>query len=165
MEGQLEWTAHPARTRPRDLALVLSVVLLTMGAVLSAFQSLFFALLSAMILIASVASFLFPTRYQLNAWGVRQSRLGQRRARPWKELRRLELGGRAALVSPFARASWMDRYRGITLLFDGADRSAVVALLQEQLAKQEPSSEPSSEPGAKQHARVGQGPKSEAPLP
>ena len=35
----VEWTAHPARSRPRDVALVASVVFLTMGAVLMVFQS------------------------------------------------------------------------------------------------------------------------------
>ena len=130
MADSLEWTAHPARRRPRDLALVLSVVLLTMGAVLSAFQSLFFALLAAIILLASVASFLFPTHYEISDWGICQARLGQRRARPWGELRRMELGRTGAMISPFARASWMDRYRGFALLFDGADRKAVVHALQ-----------------------------------
>lgn len=130
MADSLEWTAHPARRRPRDLALVLSVVLLTMGAVLSTFQSLFFALLAAIILLASVASFLFPTHYEISDWGIRQARLGQRRARPWGELRRMEVGRAGAMISPFSTASWMDRYRGFVLLFDGADRKAVVQALQ-----------------------------------
>jgi hypothetical protein len=134
MAGHLKWTAHPARQRPRELVLVLSVLLLTMGAVLSTFQSLFFALLAATILIAAVASFLFPTHYEISEWGIREQRLGRKRARPWNELRRLQLGDRGALLSPFARASWMDRYRGVTLLFDGVDRATVVANLQDRFA-------------------------------
>ena len=133
MPAQLQWTAHPARSRPRDLALVVSVVLLTTGAVLSTFQSVFFTLLAAMILVAAIAPFLFPTRYQVDDWGVSEVRLGRRRARPWGELRRVQIGKQGALVSPFTRASWMDRYRGITLLFDGAERSQVIASLRTRL--------------------------------
>lgn len=139
MADAFEWTAHPARQRPRDLALVLCVLLLTMGAVLATFQSLFFALLSAAILLASISSFLFPTHYAISDWGVQQARLGQRRARPWKELRRMELGSRGALLSPFAKASWMDRYRGLILQFEGADREAIVDLLERHFRSPEPS--------------------------
>lgn len=134
MADALEWTAHPARQRPRDLALVLCVLLLTMGAVLATFQSFFFALLSAAILLASISSFLFPTHYAISAWGVQQARLGQRRARPWHELRRMELGNHGALLSPFAKASWMDRYRGLVLQFGTADQAVIVELLKKHFS-------------------------------
>lgn len=134
MPAELSWTAHPARTRPRDLALVVSVLLLTTGAVLSTFQSMFFAVLAVTILVATIAPFLFPTRYHIDDWGIREVRLGRTRARPWTELRRVQIGRQGALVSPFAKASWMDRYRGMTILFDGADRSLLIDRLRCQLS-------------------------------
>lgn len=129
----LVWTAHPARRRPRDLALVAAVLFLTTGAVLVSFESLFMTGLAAVILILSIASFLFPTRYRLSDEGIEERRLGVRRARRWAELRRLEIGPGAALVSPLARKSWLDRSRGFLLLFDGADRQAVVDELRRRL--------------------------------
>ena len=113
----LAWTAHPARRRPRDLALVAAALFLTSGAVLVSFES----------------SFLFPTHYRLSDEGVEERRLGMRRARRWGELRRLEIGPGAALVSPFARKSWLDRTRGFLLLFDGADRQVVVDELRRRI--------------------------------
>ncbi|HEU5057257.1 MAG TPA: hypothetical protein VFU21_12060 [Kofleriaceae bacterium] len=131
----LAWTAHPARRRPRDLALVAAVLFLTAGAVLVSFESVFMTGLAAAIVLLSIASFLFPTHYRLTDEGIEERRLGMRRARRWADLRRLEIGPGAALVSPFAKKSWLDRSRGFLLLFDGADRQAVVAELRRRMAE------------------------------
>lgn len=131
----LAWTAHPARRRPRDLALVAAVLFLTAGAVLVSFESLFMTALAAVIVVLSIASFLFPTHYRLSEEGIEERRLGMRRARRWVDLRRLEIGRGAALVSPFARKSWLDRSRGFLLLFDGADRQAVIAELERRIGR------------------------------
>ncbi|HUH04842.1 MAG TPA: hypothetical protein VML75_22750 [Kofleriaceae bacterium] len=127
------WTAHPARHRPRDIALVVAVVLLTMGAVLTSLESAFLAVLAAAVIVVSVAPFLFPTHYALTDEGVEERRLWTSRARRWKDLRRVEVGRAAVLVSPLARKSWLDRYRGVILYLDGADRDQVVRILTEHV--------------------------------
>jgi len=128
-----QWTAHPAKRRPRDVALVGAVVLLTMGAVLTAFESLFFTALAAVILVVAVAPFLFPTRYTLTDQGIEERRLLRSRSRAWRDMRRLQVGEGAALVSPFSRPSWLDRYRGLVLMFDGGDRDAIVEILRDKV--------------------------------
>jgi hypothetical protein len=126
---ELRWTAHPARRRPRDMALVVAVVFMTAGAVLASFESVFFTLLAVAIVLVSVGQFLFPTRYRLDDRGIEERRFGLARRRSWRDLRRLQVGRDAVLVSPFARPSWLDRYRGFFLQLDGADRDAVVGEL------------------------------------
>lgn len=128
-----QWTAHPAKTRPRDLALVGCVLFLTMGAVLVAFQSLFLMALAVVLLIAAVAPFLFPTHYVLTDEGVIERRLFRKRSRSWSDFRRLQVGEGAALVSPFSTPRWLDRYRGILLMFDGGDRDAIVEILEDRV--------------------------------
>jgi len=127
------WTAHPARRRPRDVALFCAVTLLTAGAVLAAFQSAFFAVLATVIIVAGVAPFLFPTHYELTDEEVVERRLWHTRSRRWADLRRMQVGPGAALVSPLGRASWMDRYRGLILYLDGADRDQVLRILRERV--------------------------------
>jgi hypothetical protein len=59
-----------------------------------------------------------------------------RRFRTWTDLRRVQVGPGAALVSPLAHPSWMDRHRGFVLYFDGLDadtRTRVVDLLRLRL--------------------------------
>lgn len=127
------WTAHPARRRPDQLALIAAVVLIAAWVVLVTLRSPFLALLAAVFLVAATGPFLFPTHYRLDERGVEQRRFASRRFRPWEELRRVQVGRGAALVSPFARPSWMDRHRGFILYFDGLDaegKRQVVELLE-----------------------------------
>jgi len=131
---ELRWTAHPARRRPQDVALVAAVVLLSAWAIMVSLQSAYLAALAAVVLVLSVSPFLLPTHYRINDDGVEEVRIGRRRFRPWSELRRLQIGAGAALVSPFARPHWLDRHRGILLYFDGADRDQVVAALRARIA-------------------------------
>jgi hypothetical protein len=130
---EVRWTAHPARRRPQDVFLVAAVVMLSAWAVLVALDSAFLASLAVVILLASVAPFLVPTHYQLDDDGVEERRLWAKKRRAWTDLRRLQVGPGAALVSPFARKSWLDRHRGVLLYLDGADRDRVVAILRERM--------------------------------
>ncbi|MCE9577704.1 MAG: hypothetical protein K8W52_31425 [Deltaproteobacteria bacterium] len=132
----LRWTAHPAKRRPRDVALVAAVVLLSSWAVMVSLRSFFLAGLAAVILLVSVAAFLAPTHYALTDDGVELRRLGRRSFRPWAELRRAQIGPGAALLSPFARPHRLDRYRGLMVFFDGADRAQVIAAVRTRLPEQ-----------------------------
>ena len=130
---EVRWTAHPARRRPQDVFLVVAVVLVSAWAVLVTLESPWMALLAAVILLASVAPFLVPTHYVIDDDGVEERRLWTRKRRAWGDLRRLQVGPGAALVSPFARRNWLDRHRGVLLYLDGADRERVVSLLRERI--------------------------------
>ncbi len=129
MEVLLTWTAHPARRRPDQLALVAAVLLLSAWAVMVTLGSPFLAALAAILLVVATAPFLFPTRYRLDGAGVEERRLLARRFRAWADLRRVQIGRGAALVSPFARPSWMDRHRGFVLYFDGLDAAGKAAVV------------------------------------
>jgi hypothetical protein len=61
----LAWTADPARRRPQDAMLAACVVFATAYAVLVGLESALLAALSAVLIVASIAPFLVPTRYRL----------------------------------------------------------------------------------------------------
>jgi hypothetical protein len=130
-----EWTAHPARHRPQDVMLLGAVLVFSAYAVLVGFESAFLAALAPVILIIAVAPFWAPTRYRIDGDGVSERRLGRHKFRAWPDLRRVSIGKGGALISPFAKPSFMDRYRGILVYFDGADRDRVVALLRARIPK------------------------------
>ena len=69
---------------------------------------------------------------------IESTRLFTRRRRRFRELRRLDVGPRAALVSPLRRPSMLDRVRGLVILFDGlasAERQRVVDHLRRQISE------------------------------
>ncbi len=129
----IEWTAHPARRRPQDVMLAVCVIALTAWAVLVGLGSPWLAAVAAVMLVVAIAPFLVPTRYRLDDAGIAERRLFVTRARRWSELRRADIGRTAALVSPYAQPRWLDRYRGLVVRFDGADRDAVVRVLRERM--------------------------------
>lgn len=133
---QWRWTSHPARRRPQDVFLLAAVVLLSAWAVLVTLQSPLLAALAVVVLMVSVSPFWLPTHYQLDDDGVEARRLWTKRRRSWVDLRRAQIGPGAALVSPFARPTWMDRHRGVMLYFDGlGPDSARAAVLSELRAR------------------------------
>jgi hypothetical protein len=127
------WTAHPARRRPRDVALAVAVIATTMGVVLMSFESALLTVVAGVVLVSSIAPFLFPTRYTVTEDGVAAERIFRRRERRFADLRRLDVGDRAALLSPFRAPSWLDRQRGLLVFFDGADRDEVLRILRSKI--------------------------------
>lgn len=129
----IEWTAHPAARRPQDVMLVVFVIAIASYAILVSMQSAWLAVIAAILLVVAIAPFLLRTHYRIDGDGVVERRGFVTRSRRWSELRRLDVGRTAALVSPYAQRRWLDRYRGITIYFDGSDRDAVISALQERL--------------------------------
>ncbi len=129
----VSWKAHPARRRPRDVALLAAVVLLTSGAVLASMESVLLTGLAVIIIMIAVAPFWLPTAYTLTDEHVSETRALRTKVRRWHDLRRLQVGKGAALVSPFANPSWLDRHRGLIIMFDGADRAEVIRVLEEKM--------------------------------
>jgi hypothetical protein len=129
----MRWTAHPARRRPQDAMLAICVIAFATYAVLVGMQSPWLALVAAAMLLVAVSPFLARTHYRLDADGIAERRLFVTRTRRWSELRRLEIGRAAALVSPYTQRRWLDRYRGMTIWFDGGERDAVIRALEEHL--------------------------------
>lgn len=109
-----------------------AVILISAWAVLVSFGSPFLAVLAIAILLVSVAPFWLPTHYVLDDQGIEERRWPRRKFRKWSDLRRVQVGARAALVSPFSRPHWMDRHRGVVVFFDGAERELVISLLRER---------------------------------
>lgn len=105
------------------------VVALTAWAVLVGLGSAWLAVVAVALVVAAIAPFLVPTRYRLDDVGIVEQRLFVTRSRRWSALRRVDVGRDAVLVSPYASPRWLDRYRGIVVLLDGADRERVVAEL------------------------------------
>ena len=129
----MSWTAHPAARRPQDVMLVVFVIAIASYAILVGMQSAWLAVIAAIMLVVATAPFLMRTHYRIDGDGVVERRGFVTRSRRWSELRRLEVGRAAALVSPYAQRRWLDRYRAITIYFDGGDRDAVIRELQARL--------------------------------
>ena len=111
------------------------MALLSAWAVLVTLEAPWLAALAVVLIAGGGGRFWLPRRYGIDAGGLVAWRWPRRRRRSWPELRRVEVGPRALLVSPFARPSWLDRYRGMVVMFDGGDRAAIVAAVRARIGE------------------------------
>jgi len=108
---------------------VIAVFFVTVALVMNFSHSLLMMLLTMVIFALGLSPFLFPTRYRITNESISMSRLGGTRTRKWEDLRRLDVGTRYALVSPFRTPRFLDRQRGLFVLFDGTNREEILSLI------------------------------------
>lgn len=118
----LEWEDHPARRRPFVATFV--VLLCTLLAVVASRalsqEHAWTSGLFLVLLLGSVSGFLLPTRYIVDDDALRVKHLFTTRTRPWKDVRRIEVGKLSVLVATMRIASRLDRFRAIIVPLDEA---------------------------------------------
>jgi hypothetical protein len=125
----LEWRCQPVRERPvAGLLVALLIAFLTVGAQLS-FEDPVLTVLSAVVLSVSVAPFYLPTRYRIADDRVSIRSVFGRKEKSLKLYRRIAADRRGVLLSPFDQPSRLDKFHGLNLRFDSADRERVLDFL------------------------------------
>jgi hypothetical protein len=129
----LRWRSHPlVDDYPRSLLLVAAVIAVCVGVWIS-FDSAGFAALAAAFLVASLARYFVPTDYELDASGASVRFLGHLRRVGWGDVRRFFVAPEGVQLSPFARPSRLESFRGTFLRFAG-NRDEVVRFVEDQVA-------------------------------
>lgn len=119
------WTVHLARRRSGRTAAVLLALFFGLVAVQVIGQNWVITLLAAVLLLGSIADFLFPVTYRLDADGASARHIFSYRVLPWAQVRRVYLSPNGIKLSPLAVRSWAEMYRGVMLRT--LDRDAVLA--------------------------------------
>jgi hypothetical protein len=134
----LEWTVSPWREAPARAALAVAATLLLalLAAWLMAGERLLGALMGAAVLVV-LAPGMTPTQCRVDGDGVARRALFGWDRRAWPEIRRARIGAGGLFVSPLARGSRLDRFRGLFLPVprrtEGAER--LLATLQQELGR------------------------------
>ena len=111
----ISWTVFPVRDNPRKgIIVILFLVALLLGIYL--YYGLFWALLSSVILVGSLLQFFTPTTYILLDNGLEVRGLYVQRRR-WEDVRRFYIDKRGVFLSPFAKPSMLENFRGVYLRF------------------------------------------------
>jgi hypothetical protein len=90
--------------------------------------------LAFVFLVVTTGTFFFPTRYRLTPEGVEIVRPWRRWSRPWQDFRGIRAGESLVVLSPFERESWLDGFRGVTLLLS-ENRGEVLEYVEEMVGK------------------------------
>ncbi len=100
----------------------------------------YFTVIVLLLVWGQVAGFFLPTRYTLTDETVSVRGLLSRREKNWSEFRGYHIDREGILLSPFAEASRLARFRGMSLQFHG-NRDEVVAFVERVMAGPEESDE------------------------
>ena len=129
------WEAWPVR---RDPARGLLAAVIIAGSVWGTWawtESAALTGLALVVLGVATGAFFFPTRYRLTREGVEIERPWRRQSRPWRDFRGIRAGGDLVVLSPFERPSWLDGFRGVTLLLP-EERGEVLEYVEAMVGKE-----------------------------
>ena len=127
------WTAHPARERSAAAVIASCAVLCASVLVYLAFDGLWWGVGAALLLVTTLNRFYFPSRFQIDDEGITARYLLRRQRLKWKDIRRMACDGHGAYLSSRSRASRLDAYSGMHVLF-GRKRDSVVEQLRAHLS-------------------------------
>jgi hypothetical protein len=125
----LEWRVHLARRQPRRAFIVAVAVVATAAICQAAFHQPLFSLAAGLLVALSTADFILPIHYRLTEAGVHmRSGLAIRRL-PWSQVRSCYRDAWGVKVSPLARRSRLEVFRGIYLWFGDDNAQRVIEII------------------------------------
>lgn len=112
---RIAWSTHPFVERPlTSLGVLLLLGLILMG-VYFWFESIYWVLLSFLILFLSLSAYFVPTVYELYDDRIVVKRFITTQTKRWDQFRRVYPDRNGAFLSPFATPSRLENFRGIFL--------------------------------------------------
>jgi len=113
----LEWVCHPAK-RNKKVTLAVSVfIVILVIVVYYATYSVWFTILGFLILTGSLAGFYFPSHYRFTDDKIYIKTTMQTLEKKWSQYRSYYPDKNGVLLSPFARPSRLENFRGIYIKF------------------------------------------------
>ena len=113
----LSWTVHPlVENKRKSVLLGLFLSLLLFGIYLG-FQSIAIALLSAIFLLGSLYKYFLPFHHQCETDKLIITSCCYRLERSWETFRSFYVDANGVLLSPFARPTRLENFRGVYVRF------------------------------------------------
>lgn len=116
------WTQHLAARRPARAVLAVLIIFFALYGVAlfippqwGVAGKVVILSLAALLLLSSIAEFLLPVTYTLDADGAHARLPGAHRVLAWNRVRRVYLLPDGIKLSPLVARGWMESYRGVLL--------------------------------------------------
>jgi hypothetical protein len=113
----LEWSSHPVKRKTVVSILVALFLLAVWLVVYVTTSSILLTGLAVIIMLASMSSFFLPTRYELDQKKVKIRFFFTNREREWSAFRSFYVDKNGVLLSPFAKPSRLENFRGVYVRF------------------------------------------------
>ncbi len=122
----LEWNIHPFKEEPLK-SLFLSVFLFVLLIVLFLiFPNIPFIFASMFVMILSLRGYLFKSEYKLEAESLNVRMMIFEYKKKYSDFKRVYIGRKALLMSPFTYKTKLNKYRGIYIPFPEDLRESII---------------------------------------
>ena len=112
------WTSHPAVLH-KIKAIFSGIIILLFGyVVFIGFQSIYWSLLSVIILIYSLSQFYFPIYYSISKKGIKKKFIFGNYSMDWTDIKRFSKNNRGGILYNRAKQSFLDYFSGMELQFE-----------------------------------------------
>ena len=130
---QLTWKVHPLRENWRRSVLLLLFLLLLFSCIYWLFQSAFVTLLSAVFVTGSLNRYFLPFRYELYEHQFIVAAPFYRITKSWTAFRSCYPDKNGVLLSPFAKPSRLENFRGVYVRF-GANQAEALDFIRNKIS-------------------------------
>ena len=130
---QQTWQVHPLRESWTRSTLLLFFLLLLFSGIYWLFQSVFVALLSAIFVTSSLYRYFVPFRYEFYEHQLVVTAPFYRLTKSWDTFRSFYVDNNGVLLSPFAKPSRLENFRGVYVRF-GENGSEVVDFIKNKIS-------------------------------
>jgi hypothetical protein len=136
---ELSWQVHLFKENAWLSVLLVAIIVVTLVGVwiwMPEYPGV--VLLAAVLLVGSVAPYLFPIHYHLTDGGIEIAFLGVRTFRGWKDFRNFYPHKVGVHLSTFRRPSSLDPFRGSFIRFAPGNRDSVLRFLNAHIKRAKP---------------------------
>ncbi len=126
------WRVHPLRENWTRSTLLLLFLLFLFSGIYWLFQSVSVTFLSAIFVICSLYRYFVPFRYELYEHELVVTAPFYRLTKPWDAFRSFYVDNNGVLLSPFAKSSRLENFRGVYVRL-GANRSEALDFIKDRI--------------------------------
>ena len=130
----LDWICHPAKRNKKVTVAVSILIAVLVAVVYYATFSVWFTILGFLILTGSLAGFYFPSHYQFTDNKIIIITKMQKLEKNWSQYRSYYSDKNGVLLSPFARPSRLENFRGIYIKF-WYNKDEVMAIVKDKIKR------------------------------
>ncbi|NIP42611.1 MAG: hypothetical protein GWO41_10240 [candidate division Zixibacteria bacterium] len=146
-----DWVFHPARANRLVTSLVTVFLFLLLVIVYWLTESRLFTIIGAVVLLASMRSFYFPTTYKLYDDYIEVIYTISRTKKNWEMYRSIYPERNGVFLSTFTRPSRLENFRGLFLRYGEGDPDRILGIVKSKIGALEDEREdvsPSAQRGA-----------------
>ena len=129
-----EWVVHSLTENWKKSACLIVFLLFILVSIYWMFQSLFYVILSVVVLLGSLSSFFLPVRYAFYSNRVTIHFFLGKRSKPWSVFKNYYVDKNGVLLSPFPKPSRLDTFRGMYIRF-GSNRAEIIDYINRKLQR------------------------------